>query len=733
MSKWPKIIKFILVATLILPLVYTQWTIYPSHFGKTVFFQMIVAVLALAAYYHLIVRRREFVRLQVVDWLLLAFVGSSLLSSALGVEWNRSFWGDQSRVQGVFTLIHFTAFYFLLRAFFRSRQEWYRLLAVVLAVSAVSSLVAWIGTITPALKAYVPAGRLSGLIGNPIFFANYLILPIFLSFFCYFYFSEKRGRRLWLAIGVLNIITLLASQTRGPFIGFMAGAVLAVLLILFLAASRRVKITGAVSVGFILLILALGYLAPSVQEIFPETWRAPFSISLRQATAQTRLMAWRIALQGWRQYPVFGAGPESFQDTFDRHYDPRFLRFSLAETVWDQPHNYPLEILSSRGLVGFGIYLAIIASILVVLWRIIRQAEEQHRRLAAIFLFAAIIGYVVALTFSFETSNSWQLWFAFLALVVWLRFGDSGSEPVHARRFLVKAGFAVLIFLAASSLFYGYRMLKSSYYTSYARDAALLQSTYLWQEYAEKAIIVPAPFQWEQAFFLTKDMAILDGSGNLDKEATSAIGPKIEQVFLKYLVKKPETYLYKFWLSQAYAFMGEFVDRSYFAKAEKELRQTWAINRYRQVVPFLLSKTYFIQGKTEESIAVLREVAAQDPTLPQPHWFLGINLVSAGKLAEGAEELTAGADFGISNRQNTLYLIDVYAQLKKYDKIVPLYQRLIEFEPANFSYYASLAATYAALGNKPEAKAFIKKAVELNPELSAEAEQFIKDKGLRKK
>lgn len=750
MPKWPKIIKFILIATLILPLIYTQWTIYPSHFGKTVFFQMIVAVLAVGGYYWLFLRRREFVKLQLLDWLIMAFVASSLLSSVLGIEWNRSFWGDQSRAQGVFTLLHFVAFYFLLRQFFRSREDWHRVGAVILAVSAVSSVIAWIGPVAPLLRSYVPSGRLQGLIANPIFFANYLLVPVFLGGFCFFYFRGRKRRWWFLAATILAAAALVGSQTRGPFIGLIVGlAAIGVLYFIFLA-NKRARIVSLALTAIVAAAIFLGFIQPKVAASFPTGLQFIFTISSATSTAQTRLMAWQIALKGWRERPIFGAGPESFQDIFDHHYNPKFLRFSFAETVWDQPHNYALEILSSRGLVGLGIYLAIIISALIALWRVIRGADDRRHRLAAVFLIGAIIGYPAALLFSFETSNSWQLWFVLLALIAWLRFQMptkasprlwSGVGPplrdgmisLAGRHILRKTGFVILIFLGISSIYYNYQMLKSSYYTSYARDAALLQSTYLWQGYAERAISIPAPFQWEQAFFLTKDMAILDGYQKLDAEALAAVAPKIEQVFLSYLVKKPDTYLYKFWLSQLYAFMGEFVDKAYYPKAEKLLRETWAINKGRQTVPLLLSKTYFIEGKAQESINVLRELVSQDPVLEQPHWFLGLNLVRAGRLEEGIAELEAGKGYGLSPKNNIIYFIDVYAQAKQYKKIPPLYEMLIVQEPDNYSYYASLAATYAALGEKEHALQNIKKAVELNPALSAEAEQFIKDNGLRNK
>ena len=727
MTKLPKIIKFVLIATLLLPLIYNKWTIYPSHFGKTVFFQIIIACLLVGAYYCLILRQKQYVKLRLLDWFLLLFVGLSLVSSILGVEWNRSFWGDQSRVQGVFTLIHFVTFYFLARQFFTSQKDWHKAMIIVGAVGVLSSLIAWLGSVLPWLGNFVPRGaRLNGLIGNPIFFGNYLQLPIFLSLFAYFYFKDKTWRWLWLVAAIATLITLLGTQTRGPLVGLVAGVAVFLVSFIWTQANKRIKlgaiIFGLVAAGF----LTAGYTIPSVRQAVPARLHFVFAVNPREGTAQTRLMAWQIAIDGWKEHPWLGAGPESYQDTFDHHYNPGFLEFSFAETVWDQPHNYALEILSSRGAIGLASYLAIIIAALACLYQAWKREQDKSKQLALIFLLAGLAAYVSQLMFSFETSNSWQLWFLFLGLIAWLRYGPE-SSTINRARLGREIGLVVLGVLAATSVYYNILMLKSTYYTSYARDASLIQSVYLWQQYATKAIAQSVPFQWEQAFFLTKDMAILDGYRKLDKQALIAVGPQIEAVWLKYLAQKPDTYLYKFWLSQLYAFMGEFVDAGYFPQAEKLLVEAWDINKNRQTVPLLLAKTYFIEGKIDESIKVMEELVAQNPVYEQPHWFLGLNLMRAGQTKRGLEELEKGKNFGLAFKSNIQYLIDVYAQAKQYEKIPMLYEMLIAQEPDNYGFYANLAATYAELGDKPKALKFIKKAVDINPALQAEAEQFKKD------
>ena len=303
--------------------------------------------------------------------------------------------------------------------------------------------------------------------------------------------------------------------------------------------------------------------------------------------------------------------------------------------------------------------------------------------------------------------------------------------PLPARRSLFEAGLVLVVLLSAASLYFNYQMLRNSYYTSLSRDAAAIESVYYWQKFAVQALSSPAPFMWETAFFLTKDLATIDGSDKLDREVLTATGPKLEKIWLDALARYPNTYLYKLWLAQLYTFMGQYLDRSYYAKSEQAFLETWNINKGRQSVPLLLSKTYFLQGKIDESIKVLEELVAQNSAYEQPHWFLGLALVRADRRSESIAELEKGQGFGLGFKGNFPYLIDIYAQEKQYEKIVPLYERLIAQEPANYINYARLAATQAVLNNKEAALANIEKAVALNPGLAAEAEQFIKDNKLK--
>jgi len=93
MQNLEKIIKIGIYLAFILPLVFTSRTMQPWHFGKTVLFQILVEILlVLALMYFSFNKERKIVRLNLLDWLVLLFLGLQFVSAVFGVNFNRSFW-----------------------------------------------------------------------------------------------------------------------------------------------------------------------------------------------------------------------------------------------------------------------------------------------------------------------------------------------------------------------------------------------------------------------------------------------------------------------------------------------------------------------------------------------------------------------------------------------------------------------------------------------------------------
>src|SRR3989339_1760760 len=129
MSKIKKIIISILLILPVLPLLFTPFSFFPWHFGKTVIFEMVLEAMLLV---YLLLRRKEsrWPGLNYLDWSLIIFLLILLITGVFGENLANSFWGNQSRANGVIVWFHFGVFYLLLRNFLQKQKDWLILLSV---------------------------------------------------------------------------------------------------------------------------------------------------------------------------------------------------------------------------------------------------------------------------------------------------------------------------------------------------------------------------------------------------------------------------------------------------------------------------------------------------------------------------------------------------------------------------------------------------------------------------
>lgn len=738
MKNLEKIIKIGIYLIFLLPLVFTSQTMFPWHFGRVLIFQVLVEVLLLLTFlYFSLNKNKKFIKFNLLDWLILIFAFLQIITSVFGVNFIRSFWGDQQRAQGVFTWLHFTAFYLILRNFFISKKDWINLSLWGIFIAFISSFIAIFGLNFSFFAGKIdPASRISGLIGNPIFFAAYLIIPVFLSFVLFYFLKDDKLKYFSLFIGLFGLIALFLSQTRGAFVGLLAGMFIIWLGYLILGNSKKIK-KYFISIGIIiLLIFSFLYIfnqkSTYLNNNFPKLSNL-FNISPDATTATTRLMAWDIAIKGWQDRPIFGWGPENFQDSFDKHYNPEFLNYSFKEMVWDKPHNYFLEVLNTMGVVSAFSYLAIIFCIIFYLIKIIKKTTEEKVKIAYIILGGGLAAYIVQNNFGIETFNSLHIWFFALAMLAFFfdysKNKESKENSIKDKLIVIIA--LVLLVLTPFLVYKNYIFYKSSVFMGSAKDYAEIGSLYQWQKNVNLCLDVPVPFIWEQTVIATKNLSVFDGQGVLDKDILEEVAYDLENIYLENIEKYPTSFLMRFWAGQLYSFMGDYIDNKYFIDSEKYLQEASDLSPDQQTAAMVLAKTYLLQNKVQEGVAVLEKVVAADEKYEEPHWFLGIALMQAGEKERAIEELEKGKNFAINlTVNNAYYLIDVYFEQGDYEKIIPIYERLIEMNPENPQNYASLAATYIKLGDEENAVISLNKAVELQPELASEAMKFLEENNI---
>ena len=187
------------------------------------------------------------------------------------------------------------------------------------------------------------------------------------------------GRR-WLApVWFTGLLGLVATFTRGAWLGFAAGALTLGLLV------RR---------GRLLVLAGLAALALAALLGPPEVRQRVLSIADPwETTIRERLYIYQSGFRIWRDHPVLGTGPGEFARLYEAYAVPERIERRTSHL-----HNTPLQIVVERGLlalVGWAwLWVAFYRHTLGLLRRL-PPARPRERALVTGAL-AAITGFLVA-------------------------------------------------------------------------------------------------------------------------------------------------------------------------------------------------------------------------------------------------------------------------------------------------------------------------------------------------
>jgi O-antigen ligase len=322
-----------------------------------------------------------------------AFAAIFELAVIFSYDFQAAFWSNYERGEGGFQMLHYYLFFLLLVLIFTNEKDWKNLFRFSL-VSAGGMILYGIagnfsqpGFIGPYAGTTPPTGwwhqlvdgRFEGTLGNPAYVDPYLMFSMF--FTAYLWISSKLAGKLtalkswgYAALLAVFLFFFVLGQTRGAFLGLIAGAFVLVLYLIFSSKGKTRK-WGAVALG-VFIILGLGLYAvrnSSFVQNLPEG--RLLQISLSDSTAQTRFWVWGEAWQGFLERPVLGWGPENFTPVFDKFFNPNFyVPGQNTETWFDRAHSVFFDYLSETGALGLLSYLAIFV---VLYWEFFRSAHKH--------------------------------------------------------------------------------------------------------------------------------------------------------------------------------------------------------------------------------------------------------------------------------------------------------------------------------------------------------------------
>jgi putative inorganic carbon (HCO3(-)) transporter len=270
-------------------------------------------------------------------------------------------------------------------------------------LSVLIGLLGFGGPTNNAVRIAAVGNRLTGGGGDPNYQASAFLAAMFVAGGLV---SVVQSRRAKLMMGfALAFITVgfIATESRG---GLLALGVAAVAAFVLLPDQRR-QVLGALGIG----ALGLG------------VWVVIRHNALARITdfsggTSGRSDQWTIAWKIFKQHPLIGVGINNF-----RQFEPRYVlqpgtTLNHVHLVAETPeivHNAFLQFLAETGVVGFVLFLLIVAGCLRATWQAIQRFDQLGDRAYASLSRAVLIGTIgmLAAMIFISDADDFRLWTLF--------------------------------------------------------------------------------------------------------------------------------------------------------------------------------------------------------------------------------------------------------------------------------------------------------------------------------
>jgi O-antigen ligase len=457
----------------------TPSTLFPFIVGKYAFFRtavglslvfFLLGVLFNNKYQPISININQYLKQRFRNPLVIAvsiFVLIFVLAGFFGVNPAFSFWSNFERGEGGLQMLYLGVFFLLLILLFKEKSDWQKLFLISIIAGVLmifygvfaglkyidaettiqiidgvpqKILTGQGGPLYQTFKSFIGPDfrdegyRFAGSIGNPAYVAVYLV---FIIFYALYLLIEKYRYRLKSAgaIGLMAVIIFFSiffflAATRGAFIGVVVAGLSGLIYLGFSIKSWRKWFL----LAGIIALLAVGSLVYFRNTDFVKSLPGGriFDISFQAENFQNRMVIWKIALDGFKERPLLGWGPENFPVVFDKYYNPKHYSLAAGFGAWyDRAHNIFLDYLTQAGILGLLSFLAIFK---VFYWqlfatnsksKILNHKQTQNSKfriqnnIVDALLFALPIAYLVQGLALFDILPTYINLFLFLAFATY--------------------------------------------------------------------------------------------------------------------------------------------------------------------------------------------------------------------------------------------------------------------------------------------------------------------------
>lgn len=662
-----------LLATLFLPMFVSTSLFFPFITGKNFAFRIIVEIVFAL---WVILALRDVAYRPKKTWLLglvTIFLAVIALATAYAIDPYRAFWSNQERMEGLISFLHLFGYFVVLTSILKTERAWFWFWHTSIGVSV---MVGIYGLLQLAGKAEIhqSSARLDASLGNASYLAIYMLVHIFITaIYLYRQVREKGGNWAWYIyspIIILQFINLYYTATRGSLLGFFGGALLTALIVaLFEKNNKSVRKWAIVALGLMVAFLIFFVSFRDSDFIKSNPVLGRFSeISLSQNTTNARFLIWNMSIQGFKEHPILGWGPDNYMFLFNKYYDPKMY----AQEQWfDRSHNVFFDWLISAGILGLGLYLSLFITAFYYLWRKIKDWSVLEKSLFC----GLLVGYFFHNIFVFDQLISYLSFFSILAYLNW-RSGvenETLGKSIHLSAPLANTlGAVTLILIIMVVYFVNIKPINAS--------STLIQAITPTQQSGYRHSLELFKKVFDTKTFVSGEAREQLASLSLSVLGSNQYDNNYKKEFFTLAVTELDAQAKKFPQdARTRVFLGNLLraTRNY-APAERVLEEAVTASPNKQTIMFQLGQTYLSADKVGEGVEVFKRAFELEPNFDEARKLYVFSLYINNQ-ANLADQL-------LIDRYGT-YIIDdpniynVYKELKLNDRVKKIEELRVKSNP----------------------------------------------------
>lgn len=337
-----------LAGILISPFVFWPKAVIRFEIPRVWFILRFTEILGVSGLIGLFYLKKEVINARII-LLVVLFLLAVFISSIIGVDPIKSFWGNYYRSEGFFTLVHLTGLFFFVALFFDAHLKKFTPYVIFLSSSILS-----LWSLTAAIRLYLLGdksidnweGAFGLSFGNPNFLGGYLLVCLPFTALIFEQSRSKKAKILYSSLLIIQIIAIFLTKSWGAILGI----VLFILGWFLLKKKIKFKFAIPIILGFWVLL--------SIQFLN--------NLYTSKFTPESRERIFRKGITAFTKRPLLGWGWANFDYAYESVDWP--LKFQHDVYV-DKAHSSLFEVLVTTGIVGFIIYLTLILEVIKNLLR----------------------------------------------------------------------------------------------------------------------------------------------------------------------------------------------------------------------------------------------------------------------------------------------------------------------------------------------------------------------------